>query len=139
MRKRAAIALMTILFTTQCSEWVPASVAEATGQERVRVQRETSIEEPASLEGQVITSELAYPSRRTLVRLRREGAHFEVRHSNVRQIMLPAAIATFGAAVLGWLVFAVMKSKPSFLNFGGGAHSHALQTTLQSGSEELAG
>lgn len=115
MHKRAAALVMTILFATRCSEWVPASVAEATGQERVRVQRDTSIEEPASLEGPVVSSELEYPSRRMLVRLRREGAHFEVRHSNVAPIVLPVTIAVFGGAVLAFAFFAVMQSKPSFL------------------------
>ena len=120
MDKRATVGVMAILLATRCSEWVPASVAEATRQERVRVQRDTSIEEPASLEGPVISSELAYPSRRMLVRLRGEGARFEVRQSNVARIALPVTIAVFGGAVLAFAFFAVMQSKPSFL-FGGGS------------------
>jgi hypothetical protein len=96
-----AIALMSIMLATHCSEWIPASSAEAIAQERVRVQRRVSLEEPESMQAEhgVVTSELAYPSRRTLQRLRRDGAYFEVRHSNADKIVLPVALAIVGVAV----------------------------------------
>ena len=109
MHTRALAAVMTIMLATDCAEWVPASVAEASGQERVRVQRPVSLEEPPSVEAEhgVVTSELASPSRRTLQRLRREGAYFEVRHSNAATIALPVTLAMFGVAVLAFVGVAV--------------------------------
>lgn len=111
-----AVALMTIMSTTQCSEWVPASVAQATGQERVRVRREASLEEPISTEpgGRVVTTELELPSRQTLVRMRHEGGHFEVRRSNAENVVVPVTLAIVGGAVLSWLVLLAAQYKPSF-------------------------
>ena len=111
-----ALALTTILLATQCSEWIPATVAEATGQERVRVRQELTLDEPPSTESdvRVTTIELEFPSRRTLLQLSRRGGHFEVRHSNADHLVLPVTVAIIGTAALVWLVALAAQYKPSF-------------------------
>jgi hypothetical protein len=110
-----AIALMTIMFTTQCSEWIPATAAEAIGQEHVRAHEKPPLDEPSSTEPdvRVVTTELAFPSRRDVLRLHRRGDHFEVRRSTNR-FVVPIVLAIVGTAALAWAAALAAQYKPSF-------------------------
>lgn len=108
-----AIALVTLVLTTRCSEWVPATVADATYQPRVRVRENPPLDEPSSVDARVVTTELEHPSPRTLLRLSRRGDHFEVRRSNVDRLVLPVAIAIVGTAALAWMIALAAQYKPS--------------------------
>ena len=90
--------MVMLLAASHCSEWVPASVAQAKGEAHVRVRDDV---------GSVVGDELELPSRRTLMHLRSEGTSFEVRRSNAERIIVPVVLAAFAAAVLGAGLFAL--------------------------------
>lgn len=98
MSNTRAVAMVMLLAASHCAEWVPASVAQATGEAHVRVRDDV---------GRVAREELELPSRRTLMHLRSEGASFEVRRSNADRIVVPVVLAAFAAAVIGAGLFAL--------------------------------
>lgn len=102
MSKAGTFVIVTLLFAMGCSEWIPATVDDAIGSEHVRVRERITLVGRRD-EARVVATELESPSRATLMRLKREGARFEVRRPNERGILVPVALSFVGVAVLGGL------------------------------------
>lgn len=87
------VGLSIAVLMPRCTEWVPASVATATGEPRVLVHPST-----ANRSIMLIT-----PSRRTLRELKNEGAHFEVRRTSGERTVFATLGIMLGVGALAGL------------------------------------
>jgi hypothetical protein len=98
-----AAALTLAVLTANCTEWVPASVATATGEPHVLVHPQTASPSIA----------LVAPSRRTLQELKAEGARFEVRRTSGERTVVATLAIVLGAGVLvGLAAYAASLREP---------------------------
>jgi hypothetical protein len=92
MRNATRVLGLTLLLSTHCTKWIPASADGAAGERYVRVHQASE------------TTTLHSPSRSALRELENDGARLDVRRFDPASTVLLTVAITIGAALMTALV-----------------------------------